>query len=44
MLTNNDIKGVVKVITYSENRGFLLKETTKKLTVKKEDYTILLEP
>ena len=29
-LTNNEIKGIIKVIKFLENRGILLKKTTKK--------------
>ena len=36
--TNNEIKDIMKVIKYLENRGILLKETTKKFLVKKKDF------
>ena len=36
--TNNEIKDIMKVIKYLENRGILLKGTTKKLLVKKKDF------
>ena len=39
-LTNNKIKDILKLINYSENRGILLKETTKKLLAKKDNYLI----
>ena len=31
-LTNNEIKDIMKVIKYLENRGILLKGTTRKIT------------
>ena len=36
--TNNEIKDMMKVIKYLENRGILLKKTTKKFLVKKKDF------
>ena len=43
MLTNNEIKDIIKVIRSLENRGILLKETIRKITFKKEDFSVLLE-
>ena len=40
MLTNNEIKDIIKEIKSLENRGILLEETTKKIKVKKEDYSL----
>ena len=40
-LTKNEIKDI-KVIRSLENRGILLKETTKKLLVKKDDFSVFL--
>ena len=37
-LTNNETKDIIKVIKSFENKGILLKRTTKKLLVKKEDF------
>ena len=31
MLTNNEIKYIIKIIKYLENREILLKETTRKI-------------
>ena len=31
-LTNNELKGIIKVIKSLENRGILLKGTTRKIT------------
>ena len=42
ILTNNEIKDIIIVIRSLENRG-ILKETTKKLLVKKEVFSIFLE-
>ena len=39
-LANNEMKDVIKVIKSLENRGVLLKGTTKKLLVKKKDLSI----
>ena len=36
------MKDIIKVIKSLENRGILLKGTTKKLLVQKEDFKILL--
>ena len=36
MLTNNEIKDIIKIIKSLENREILLKGTTRKLLVKKE--------
>ena len=38
ILTNNEIRDIMKVIKSLENRGIVLKETTKNLLVKKEDF------
>ena len=35
MLTNNEIKDIIKVISSLENKGILLKGTTKKVTNQK---------
>ena len=40
MLTNNEIKDIIKEIKSLENRGILLEGTTKKIKVKKEDYSL----
>ena len=42
MLKNNEIKDI-KVIRSLENRGILLKVTTRKLLVQKEDFSIFLD-
>ena len=42
-LANNEIKDIIRVIKSSENRGILLKRTTKKLLVKMEDFQIFLD-
>ena len=42
MPTNNEAIYIIKVIRSLENREILLKGTTKKIIVKKEDYSILL--
>ena len=39
-LANNEIKDIIKVIKSLENRGILLERTTKKIKVKKEDYSV----
>ena len=36
MLTNNEVKDIIKIIKSLENREILLKGTTRKLLVKKE--------
>ena len=36
MLTNNEMKDIIKIIKSLENREILLKGTTRKLLVKKE--------
>ena len=41
-LTNNVIKDIIKVISSLKIRGILLKGTTKKILVKKEDFSIFL--
>ena len=42
MLTNNEIKYIMKVIRSLENRGIFLKEQLEKLLVKKEDFSVFL--
>ena len=43
-LRNNEVKDIIKVIKSLENKGILLKVTTEKLLVKKEDdFSIFLE-
>ena len=42
-LTNNEIKDIIKVINYLENAGILLKGTSGKLLIKKEDYLIIIQ-
>ena len=42
-LTKKETKDIIKVMTSLENRGILLKETTKKKVVKKEDFSIFLD-
>ena len=39
-LTNNELKDIIKVIKSLENREILLKTTTRKILVKKEDFSI----
>ena len=41
-LTSNKIKDIIKVIKFLEKRGILLKGTTKKSLIKKEDFSIFL--
>ena len=41
-LTNNVIKDIIKVISSLKIREILLKGTTKKILVKKEDFSIFL--
>ena len=41
-LQNNEIKDIIKVIRYLENRGILLKRTTKKITTRK-GFSIFLD-
>ena len=38
----NEAKDIIKVIRSLENRGIVLKRTTKKLLVKKENFSIFL--
>ena len=38
MLTNNDIKDIVKVIRSLENRGILLKGTSKKISSQERQF------
>ena len=38
--TNNEIKYVLKVIAALENSGILIKKTTEKLLLKKENYSV----
>ena len=44
MLTNNEIKDIVKVINYLENGGIFLKGTTKKITGEKVGFINFLGP
>ena len=37
-LTNNEIKDIMKVIKYLENRGILLKETIRKITSQEGEF------
>ena len=39
-LANNEIKDIIKVIKSLENRGISSERTTKKIKVKKEDYSV----
>ena len=39
-LTNNQIKDITTVIRSIENRGILLKGTTKKITLKMKDFSV----
>ena len=43
-LTNNEIKYIIKVIRCLENRGILLKGTTKKVTSQEEGFLNFLRP
>ena len=44
ILTNNEIKGIMKVIRFLENRGILLKGTIKKKnTCQKNNFSIFLD-
>ena len=43
-LTNNEIKNIIKVIRSPENRGILLKETTRKITSPEGAFTSFLKP
>ena len=43
-LTNNEIKDIVKVVKSLENRGILLKGTTRKITSRKEEFLNFLRP
>lgn len=42
-LTNNEIEDIIKVINYLENTGILLKGTSGKPLIKKEDYLIIIQ-
>ena len=42
-LTNKETKDIIKVIRSLENRGILLKGITKKIVVKKEDFSSFLD-
>ena len=44
MLTNNEIKDIIKVIKSLENRGILLKRTTKEVTSQKGGFFDFLKP
>ena len=44
MLTNNEIKDIIKVIRSLENSGVLLKGTTKKITTQEEGFLNFLKP
>ena len=43
-LTNNEIKGITKVITFLENRGILFKGTTRKITSHEGGFLNFLRP
>ena len=43
-LTNNEIKDIIKVIRYLENRGILLKGATKKVTSQEGGFLNFLRP
>ena len=43
-LTNNDIKDIIKVINSLENRGVLLKGTTRKISIHKQEFLNFLRP
>ena len=43
-LTDNEIKDIVEIIRYSENRGILLKGTTRKITSQEEGFLNFLRP
>ena len=43
-LTNNEIKDIMKVITSLENRGILLKGTTRKITSQEGGFLNFLRP
>ena len=43
-LTNNEIKDIIKVIKYLENRGVLLKGTTRKFTSQEGGFLKFLRP
>ena len=42
-LRNNEIKDIIKVIKSLENRGVLLKGTTRQITSQNEDFKIFLD-
>ena len=43
-LANNEIKDIIRVIKSSENRGILLKRTTKKITCQDGGFPNFLRP
>ena len=43
-LIKNEIKDIIKIITFLENRGILIKETTRKITSQEEGYLNFLRP
>ena len=43
-LTNSEIKYIMKVIKFLENRGILLKETTRKITSHEGGFLNFLTP
>ena len=43
-LTNNEIKDIMKVITYLENRGILLKGTIRKITRQEGEFLSFIRP
>ena len=43
-LTNHEIKDIMKVISSLENRGILLKETTRKISNQKGGFLNFLDP
>ena len=44
MLTNNDIEDIAKLIRFLENKGILLKRTTKKIIRQKGLFLNFLRP
>ena len=44
MLTNKEIKYIIKLIRSLENRGILLKETTRKITAQEGRFLNFLRP
>ena len=42
-LTNNEVKGIIKVIRFLENRGTLLKGTTEKINSKEGELPFTID-